>query len=111
MRLYDLAHSRAGDKGDTSDLSVIAYRPEDYQLLRDHVTAARVRHHFADIVRGEVERYELPQLSALKFVLHRCLGGGVTRSLDLDAHGKSLSSCLLELELPDRPGHSAERRP
>jgi hypothetical protein len=102
MRLYDLAHSRAGDKGDTSDLSVIAYQPGDYPFLREHVTAARVRAHFADIVTGEVDRYELPQLHALKFVLHGCLGGGVTRSLDLDAHGKSLSSCLLELELPDR---------
>jgi hypothetical protein len=99
MRLYELAHSRAGDKGDTSDLSVIAYRFEDYELLRTHVTAERVREHFADIVRGEVVRYELPKLSALKFVLRDCLGGGVTRSVDLDAHGKSLSSCLLELEL------------
>jgi hypothetical protein len=101
MRLYELAHSRAGDKGDTSDLSVIAYRPQDFEFLREHVTAERVRHHFADIVRGEVERYELPHLSALKFVLHGGLGGGVTRALDLDAHGKSLSSCLLELELPE----------
>jgi hypothetical protein len=110
MRLYDLAHSRAGDKGDTSDLSVIANRPEDYEFLREHVTVDRVREHFADIVRGEVDRYELPELSALKFVLHNCLGGGVTRSLDLDAHGKSLSSCLLELELPDRTSLTEERR-
>jgi hypothetical protein len=105
MRLHELAHSRTGDKGDTSDISVIAYDPADYEFLRAHLTAARVREHFADIVRGEVDRYEVPQLSALKFVLHSALGGGVTRSLSLDAHGKSLGSCLLEMELPDPPGH------
>jgi hypothetical protein len=106
MRLHELAHSRTGDKGDTSDISVIAYDPADYEFLRAHLTAARVREHFADIVRGEVDRYEVPQLSALKFVLHSALGGGVTRSLSLDAHGKSLGSCLLEMELPDPPGHA-----
>jgi hypothetical protein len=105
MRLHELSHSRTGDKGDTSDISVIAYDPADYEFLRAHVTAARVREHFAEIVRGEVDRYEVPQLSALKFVLHSALGGGVTRSLSLDAHGKSLGSCLLEMELPDPPGH------
>jgi hypothetical protein len=104
MRLYDLAHSRAGDKGDTSDISVIAYRPSDYEFLRTHLTSERVRQHFSAIVHGDVERYELPQLYALKFVLHHALGGGVTRTLDLDAHGKSLSSSLLEIELPD-PSH------
>ncbi len=106
MRLHELAHSRTGDKGDTSDISVIAYDPADYEFLRAHLTAARVREHFADIVRGEVDRYEVPQLFALKFVLHSALGGGVTRSLSLDAHGKSLGSCLLEMELPDAPGHA-----
>jgi hypothetical protein len=100
MRLHELAHSRTGDKGDTCDISVIAYRPADYEFLRTHLTADRVRQHFADVVRGEVDRYELPQLCALKFVLHSALGGGVTRALALDAHGKSLGSCLLELELP-----------
>ena len=105
MRLHELAHSRTGDKGDTSDISVIAYDPADYEFLRAHLTAARVREHFADIVRGEVDRYEVPQLSALKFVLHSALGGGVTRSLSLDAHGKSLGLCLLEMEMPDPPGH------
>ena len=67
-----------------------------------HVTAERVKAHFADIVKGAVQRYELPALGALNFVLHEALGGGVTRSLSLDSHGKSLSSCLLELEIPDR---------
>jgi hypothetical protein len=99
MRLYDMAHARAGDKGDISDISVIARRPQDYPHLRDVVTAERVREHFADIVRGQVERYEVPQLYALKFVLHGALGGGVTRTLNLDPHGKSLSSSLLEMEL------------
>jgi hypothetical protein len=102
MILHELAHSRAGDKGDTSDLTVIAYDPDNYEFLREHVTAARVREHFRDIVHGDVERYEIPQLAALKFVLHRALGGGVTRTLNLDAHGKSLSSALLEMQLPDR---------
>jgi hypothetical protein len=102
MILHQLAHSRAGDKGDTSDISVIAYDPDDYEFLREHVTAARVREHFSDIVRGEVERFEVPQLAALKFVLHHALGGGVTRTLNLDIHGKSLGSTLLEMPLPDR---------
>lgn len=99
--LRDLAHARAGDKGDTSNISVIAYRAEDYPRLLRHVTAERVRAHFAGIVRGEVVRYELPRIAALNLVLHGALGGGVTRSLALDAHGKTLASALLELELPD----------
>jgi hypothetical protein len=102
MRLHELAHARAGDKGGTSDISVIAYEPGDYEFLREQVTAERVRAHFADIARGPVERYELPGLHALKFVLHDALGGGATSTLNLDVHGKSLSSCLLELELPER---------
>ena len=101
MRLYELAHSRAGDKGDTSNLSVIAYRAEDYPLLEEYVTAERVKAHFADLVRGEVTRYALPALGALNFVMQRALSGGVTRSLALDAHGKSLSSAILTLEIPE----------
>jgi hypothetical protein len=99
MLLHELAHTRAGDKGTTSDISVIAYRKADYPFLVEHLTAERVRTYFADIVDGEVRRYELPQLAALKFVLTDTLGG-VTRSLDLDIHGKSLSSSLLDIELP-----------
>jgi hypothetical protein len=102
MQLRELAHARAGDKGDTSQISVIAYDPGDFAFLAEHVTAERVRAHFGAIVRGTVTRYELPKLGALNFVLERALSGGVTRSLSLDAHGKSLSSVLLELELPDR---------
>ncbi|HEV3359090.1 MAG TPA: CocE/NonD family hydrolase [Pseudonocardiaceae bacterium] len=100
MLLHELAHARAGDKGTTSDLTLIAYRAQDYPLLVEQVSAARVREHFADIVRGDVQRYELPQLRALKFVLHDTLGG-VTRTLDLDIHGKSLSSSLLEMDIPN----------
>ena len=102
--LRELAHSRTGDKGDTSNISVIAFDAADYPSLVRHVTAERVRAHFAGIVRGSVMRYELPHLGALNFVLEGALGGGVTRSLSLDAHGKSLSSALLTLTIPDEEG-------
>jgi hypothetical protein len=88
MKLRELAHARAGDKGNASNISVIAHEPGE-------------RAHFADIVRGRVDRYELPAIGALNFVLHDALGGGVTRSLSLDPHGKSLSSSLLEMVIPD----------
>jgi hypothetical protein len=101
MKLREIAHSRTGDKGNTSNISVIAYDERNYPLIERFVTAERVRAHFAEIVRGDVQRYELPQLGALNFVLRNALGGGVTRSLALDAHGKSLSSALLDLDLPD----------
>ena len=101
MKLREIAHSRTGDKGTAANISVIAYRAEDYPVLERYVTAARVKEHFHGIVRGEVERYALPQIGALNFVLQNALSGGVTRSLALDAHGKSLSSALLSLELPD----------
>ena len=99
MKLREIAHSRTGDKGNISNISVIAYEARDYELLREQVTAARVKAHFAGIVQGEVVRYEMPNLSALNFVMDQALGGGVTRSLALDAHGKSLSSALLDLDL------------
>ena len=102
MKLREIAHSRTGDKGDVCNVSLIAYRAEDYALLEREVTAERVGRHLAGIVRGEVVRYELPRIGALNFVLQRALGGGVTRSLALDAHGKSLSSALLSLEIRDR---------
>jgi hypothetical protein len=102
MQLRELAHARTGDKGDTSQISVIAYEEGDYTYLAEHVTAERVRMHLAAVVQGEVVRYELPGLGALNFVMDRALAGGVTRSLSLDAHGKCLSSILLELEIPDR---------
>jgi hypothetical protein len=102
MQLRHFAHARAGDKGDTSQISVIAYDPEAFAFLHAHLTAERVRAHFAEIAQGTVLRYELPGMHALNFVLERALGTGVTRSLALDAHGKCLSSVLLALELPDR---------
>ena len=101
VKVYDLAHCRAGDKGNTSNISVIAYAESDYERLRRQVTPERVKAHFAGVVRGAVERYELPRIFALNFVLHDALAGGVTRSLALDQHGKSLSSWMLALELDD----------
>ena len=97
MLLRDIAHTRTGDKGNRSTLSVIAYDPHHFAQLEKCVTAERVKAHFEGIVAGEVVRYSLPQLGALNFVMHNALGGGVTRSLALDAHGKCLSSKLLEL--------------
>lgn len=102
MKLRDIAHSRTGDKGNTANISVIAYDPADYPLLEKHVTAERVRALFSGVATGEVVRYELPGIGALNFVLHEALGGGVTRTLALDLHGKSLSSAILEMEIPDR---------
>ncbi len=101
MKLRALAHSRTGDKGNTSNISVIAYREDDYPLLRKHVTAARVAEHFQDIVKGDVVRYEMPNVGALNFVMTAALGGGVTRTLALDIHGKCLASAILDLEIPD----------
>jgi hypothetical protein len=98
--LADLAHARTGDKGDTSNISVIAYRAEDYPLLRERLTAAVVAEYFApllDPTAAPVRRYEMAQLHALNFVLPGLLKGGVTRSLALDAHGKSLGAALLAL--------------
>ena len=98
-KLYRFAHCRAGDKGNTTILSVIAYRPDDFPLLREHVTVDAVKRHLAAIIKGELTRYELPQLYALQFVGRDALAGGVTTSLAIDAHGKSLSSALLEMEI------------
>ena len=98
-KLYDLAHCRAGDKGNTSTLSLVAYRAEDFPMIAERVTSDAVARHLRGIVHGTVRRYELPQLWALQFVCEHALGGGVTTSLALDAHGKSLSSALLEMEI------------
>ena len=98
-KLYELAHCRAGDKGNTSILSVVAYRPQDYEVLARQLTPEAVANHLRGIVRGEIRRYELPQLQALQFVCDHALNGGVTVSLALDAHGKSLSFALLEMAI------------
>ena len=99
--LRELAHTRSGDKGDTANLVVVARDRTDYALLERFLTAERVRTHYAGIVRGSVVRYALPKLGALNFVMERALAGGVTRSLALDAHGKTLASAILSLEIPD----------
>ena len=100
MLLRELAHARAGDKGNISNISVIAYDPKDYPLLEHYLSAERVKAHLAQIVGGEVRRYTLPALGALNVVLHDALTGGVTRSLALDAHGKTLSFALLGIDIP-----------
>ncbi|QFU90906.1 hypothetical protein [Amycolatopsis sp. YIM 10] len=99
MILHDIAHCRAGDKGDTSILSLFPYRDEDFPLLVREVTAERVRAHLAGQLRGEVVRYVLPNLCALQFRCRQALEGGVTTSLALDTHGKGLSFRLLSLAL------------
>ncbi len=99
MKLKEIAHSRTGDKGNISVISVIAYEKEDYPLLLEKVTAERIGAYFSEIVHGTVTRYELPNIYALNFVMEDALGGGVTRSLALDMHGKTLGSALLEMEL------------
>ena len=100
MKLREIAHSRTGDKGNNATVSVIAHRQEDYPFILETVTAERVKEHLSGIVKGDVNRYEMPQIGALNFVLHDALAGGVTRSLSLDIHGKSLSSLLLDMEIP-----------
>jgi hypothetical protein len=99
IRLIDIAHARSGDKGDTGNVGVIARREEFYPLLVKYITVERVREHFKGIVRGGVERFELPNLHALNFLLHEALGGGGTRSLKLDAQGKTLASAMLRMEI------------
>jgi hypothetical protein len=101
--LRELAHARAGDKGDRSSVSLFAYDPADYELLRAQVTPARLTAAFGDLLRGPIRRYELPALAGFNFVMDAALEGGVNRSLNLDAHGKSWSSMILsiDVEIPD----------
>jgi hypothetical protein len=101
MKLRELAHSRTGDKGNTLNVSVICRDPAHYEFLREALTAEMVKHHLRDVVLGDVVRYEMPNLVAFNFVLGKALGGGVTRSLALDAHGKSLSSALLDIDIEE----------
>jgi L-cysteine desulfidase len=107
VQLVHLAHARSGDKGDTANVGVIAYDEAHYDLLREHLTAAAVKEHFGTMVKGEVERFELPNLGALNFLLHGALGGGGTMSLMNDAQGKVFSTALLRMEL-DVPDDIAE---
>ncbi len=101
MKLRTIAHSRTGDKGTIINVSLIVFDERHYPLVVREVTAARVKAHFAELATGDVIRYELPLIGALNFVVHGVVGGGVTRTLALDAHGKSLSSALLELDVDD----------
>jgi hypothetical protein len=97
--LSQLAHTRSGDKGDTANIGVIAWREGDYPILVREVTAERVRRFFGPLVKGYVERFELPNLGALNFLLHEALGGGGTVSLRVDAQGKTLGAALLRMEV------------
>lgn len=108
IRLVDIAHARSGDKGDTANVGVIALRREWYPLLAREVTRQRVATHFRGMISGEVERFELPNLDALNFLLHGALGGGGTLSLKTDAQGKVFSTALLRMTL-DVPDDEARR--
>src|SRR5437773_2903089 len=99
VQLTRLAHARSGDKGDTANVGLIALRDEFYPVLVREVTAARVKEHFNGICKGDVERFELPNLGALNFLLHESLGGGGTLSLMTDAQGKTFSTALLRMEV------------
>jgi hypothetical protein len=97
--LGTIAHTRSGDKGDTSNIGVIAFRPEHYPVILREVTPERVKQFFGDMVKGEVERFELPNLSAINLLLHEALGGGGTLSLRIDAQGKTYGAALLRMEI------------
>jgi hypothetical protein len=99
IQLVKLAHARSGDKGDTANVGLIALRDEIYPILVREVTAAAVKRHFGPMVKGEVERFELPNLGALNFLLHGSLGGGGTLSLMTDAQGKTFSTALLRMHI------------
>lgn len=98
-KVYALGHARAGDKGNTSNISVVAYDDRAWHILREQLTVERVMDAFAHVAKGPVTRYELPKLKALNFVIENALGGGVTISLAQDAHGKSLSYLMLGIDL------------
>lgn len=108
VQLVDLAHARSGDKGDTANVGVIALRPEWYPLLVQHLTRERVKAHFQGVITGDVQRYELPNLNALNFLLHGALDGGGTLSLKTDAQGKVFSTALLRMSI-DVPDDDARR--
>ena len=103
VRLLDLAHARSGDKGDTANVGVIALEPRWYPLIAEQLTLDRVRNHFKGVITGDVERFELPNLNALNFLLHGALDGGGTLSLKTDAQGKVFSTAMLRmvLDIPD----------
>ena len=98
-KVYELAHARAGDKGNTSNVSVVAYSDRAWEILRERLTVERVMQAYSHVAKGPITRYELPKLKAFNFVIENALGGGVTISLAQDAHGKSLSYIMLDIEL------------
>ena len=108
VRLLDIAHARSGDKGDTANVGVIALRPDWYPVLERELTRDRVAQHFAGVIDGGVERFELPNLNALNFLLHGALDGGGTLSLKTDAQGKVYSTALLRMviDVPDDEARS-----
>jgi len=110
VQLVKLAHARSGDKGDTANVGLIALRDEIYPLLVREVTAERVKDHFKGICKGDVERFELPNLGALNFLLHHSLGGGGTLSLMTDAQGKTFSTALLRMwiDIPEEEAQSLD---
>jgi len=99
IQLREICHGRSGDKGDAANIGLIAYKKEDYEIIKREVTAERVKKFFTGICKGNVDRYEMPNINALNFVLHNTLGGGGTVSLMLDAQGKTLASALLKMEI------------
>ena len=102
--LSEIAHARSGDKGDMANIGVIAYQPQHYAVLVREVTAERVKLYFGNFVKGDVERFELPNLGALNFLLYESLGGGGTLSLRIDAQGKTMSAALLRMEIEVEDG-------
>ncbi|MEP6493611.1 MAG: hypothetical protein ABJF01_13080 [bacterium] len=113
VRLLDIAHARSGDKGDTANVGLIALKPEWFPLLQRFVTLDRVRDHFTGVITGSVERYELPNLNALNFLLHGALDGGGTLSLKTDAQGKVFSTAMLRLviDVPDAEATALQLSP
>jgi hypothetical protein len=99
IKLSQIAHTRSGDKGDTANVGVIAYDPADYAVLEQQLTAQRVKQHLGSLVKGKVERFCLPNLGALNFLLYESLGGGGTVTLRTDAQGKTYGAALLNMEI------------
>ncbi|GKU24360.1 AtuA-related protein [Clostridium folliculivorans] len=99
VKLKDIAHGRSGDKGDVSNICIYAREPKYYEIIKAQVTPEAVKKHFKGMVQGEIERYEVPQLDGFNFVLHHALDGGATRSLRLDALGKSMEAALLRMDI------------
>lgn len=99
IKLLEIAHGRSGDKGDAANVGIIAYDDKGYEIIKKHLTTERVKEHFKGICFGEVERYELPNIRALNFLLNKTLGGGGTVSLKHDAQGKTLAAALLRMEI------------